>query len=431
MCSCAPTACRLVYTDSSGRHGSAVQRLHQLTDTASSVTVSFFRNGAAQGNPATVPVDGAGLRALQTMAERVRLAVQSTRGQHRTGSGRNGRSSGDGIHPAVARRNDTPGALYPEARCWSIVATGMAGSVAAGETLCAVRTAATDRPASAAWSPNGACQSPLIAAFASGRHPAAAQGQAEPPASGIDPLVQQALQADADVAEAPCGPAGAPPSCLEPAATQLQTPPGRGHPTPHLASGRTIGQRRLRPTDGGGQRQRRHLLRSVIRITWNPVAGAIADEGYRNGSRIASASTGFDGCQRATPGRYLCLRDPRACNANRWCRHHCTAGTGLRASATTDHSVVTACAVPGGTINRRLLRRPSTLRDRHLHRHAQQRATKSNGHRLRRQPASGTIRTTGPITANCTVTAASRAVTGVLPATAPGPAAPSVRPRKR
>ncbi|MEZ5599754.1 MAG: hypothetical protein R3F36_01400 [Candidatus Competibacteraceae bacterium] len=65
-----------------------------------------------------------------------------------------------------------------------------------------------------------ACQSPLIAAFlarAATRRGAAA----EPPASGIDPLVQQALRADADVVEAPCGPAGGGVSCLEPIASQL------------------------------------------------------------------------------------------------------------------------------------------------------------------------------------------------------------------
>ncbi|HMQ39518.1 MAG TPA: hypothetical protein PKA07_18290, partial [Micropruina sp.] len=62
------------YTDSSGMEARFSE--YQLSDAASSVTVSFFRNGAAQGNPATVPIDGAWLRALQTMAERVRLAVQ-------------------------------------------------------------------------------------------------------------------------------------------------------------------------------------------------------------------------------------------------------------------------------------------------------------------------------------------------------------------
>ena len=64
------------YADSSGMEARFSD--YQLADAASSVTVSFFRNGAALGNPATVPVEGAGLRALQTMAERVRLAVQST-----------------------------------------------------------------------------------------------------------------------------------------------------------------------------------------------------------------------------------------------------------------------------------------------------------------------------------------------------------------
>ena len=199
------------YTDSSGMEarfsGLPAERCRIQRDG------KLFRNGAAQGNPATVPIDGAWLRALQTMAERVRLAVQGA-------SASTGRQVAPTMSTASARQTQDAN-LSRFTLSALLVNSYWYGSVAAGDTLCAVRAAAEQAGVSGLVALT-ACQSPLIAAFlarAATRRGAAA----EPPASSIDPLVQQALQADTDVVEAPCGPAGGGVSCLAPVATQLQT----------------------------------------------------------------------------------------------------------------------------------------------------------------------------------------------------------------
>ena len=262
------------YTDSSGMEARFSE--YQLSDAASSVTVSFFRNGAAQGNPATVPIDGAWLRALQTMAERVRLAVQGA-------SASTGRQVAPTVSTASARQTQdtTPSRFTLSAL---LVNSYWYGSVAASDTLCAVRAAADQAGVSGLVAPD-ACQSPLIAAFLA--RAATRRGAAdEPPASGIDPLVQQALQADADVVEAPCGPAGGGVSCLEPIASQLTDRQDESAQLPTLP--------REEPSDGvilpapTGVNASDGTFTDRIRVTWDAVAGAISYEVYRDGLLVAS-----------------------------------------------------------------------------------------------------------------------------------------------
>ncbi|MDG4553906.1 MAG: fibronectin type III domain-containing protein [Candidatus Competibacter sp.] len=294
-----------VYTDSSGveaRFGH-----FDLAASAPHVTVSFFRNGVAQGNPATVLVDGGRLRALQTMAERVRQAVQSAPAS----TGR--QLAPPGAEAASARPAQAAASRFTLNAL--LVNSYWYGSVAAGETLCAVRTAATQAGVSGLVAPD-ACQSSLIEAFLS-RSATRRGAAAEPPASGIDPLVRQALQADADIPEAPCGPAGGGVSCLEPVATQLQTrqdeiaqtpvlpweaPPAQPDPTPTLPEA-PLG---VLASDG--------TYPDRIRISWNPVAGATSYDVHRDGLRIGSPTgTSFDDTD-VTPD-LIYTYTVRACNS--------------------------------------------------------------------------------------------------------------------
>ena len=215
-----PDGLPAVYTDSGGLE--ARFDAFNLADPAPTVTVSFFRNGAAQGDPATVPIEGGRLRALQTMAERVRQAVQSAPAE----SGR--QLAPLGADPIRQAQEATPSRFTLTAL---LVNSYWYGSVAAGETLCAVGAAAARAGVSGPVAAD-ACQSPFLKAFLT-RAAARRGAAAEPPASGIDPLVQQALQADADVPNAPCG-ANTPAGCLEPAATELQNRQGEDAQTPTL-----------------------------------------------------------------------------------------------------------------------------------------------------------------------------------------------------
>ncbi|MCB1824545.1 MAG: fibronectin type III domain-containing protein [Candidatus Competibacteraceae bacterium] len=289
-----------VYTDSSGVEARFSD--YQLTDAASSVTVSFFRNGVAQGNPATVPIDGARLLALQTMAERVRQAVQGAPAS-------TGRQVAPGVSTTSARQpQDTPLSRFTLSAL--LVNSYWYGSVAAGDTLCAVRAAAEQIGVNGLVAPD-ACQSPLIAAFLS-RAATRRGAVAEPPASGIDPLVQQALQADADVTEAPCGPAGGGVSCLEPIASQLTDRQDESAQLPTLP--------REEPSDGvilpapTGVEASDGTFADRVRITWDAVAGAIIYEVYRDGLLVGlPTSTVFDDTD-VTPGATYAYTI-RACDA--------------------------------------------------------------------------------------------------------------------
>ncbi|QQS53457.1 MAG: hypothetical protein IPM89_11280 [Candidatus Competibacteraceae bacterium] len=374
------------YIDSSGVEARFSD--YQLTDAASSVTVSFFRNGAAQGTPATVPVEGAGLRALQTMAERVRLALQSTPAS-------TGRQVAPAVSTAAARQpQDTPLSRFTLSAL--LVNSYWYGSVAAGETLCAVRAAADQAGVSGLVAP-AACQSPLITAFlaraATRRGTAAA-----PPVSGIDPLVQQALRADADVVEAPCGPAGGGVSCLEPVASQLQTRQDEDEQTPVLP--------REEPTDAvlpppTGVDASDGTFADRVRITWNAVAGAIAYEVYRDGFLLGSPTgTAFEDTDVA-PGATHAYTI-RACNA-KGCGGLSNSDDGYAQAQQTVTYLVTATAGPGGTISppSQTVNAGATTSFT---------VTPDSGYVINSVTGcggslGGTTYTTGPITAPCTVTA--------------------------
>ncbi len=393
-----PDGLPTVYTDSSGVEARFSNI--NLSDPAPNITVSFFRNGAAQGNPATVPVDGGRLRALQIIAERVRQALQSAPAS----TGRQ-RAPGVGSEPAwqaqATASRFTLSAL--------LVNSYWYGSVAAGETLCAVRTAATQAGVSGLVAPE-ACQSPLIAAFLA--RAATRRGTAaEPPASGIDPLVQQALQADADVPEAPCGPANTPASCLEPAAGALQT---RQDETTQIST-----LPREKPSDSAlpppvGVSASDGTFSDRVRITWNPVAGVTSYEVYRDGSRIgSSASASFEDAS-ITPGLTYAYAI-RACNAD-GCSDLSKADFGFAQAQQTVTYLVTATVGPGGTISP-----PSQTVNQGAT--ATFDVTPDRGYQIASVTGcggslGGTIYTTGPITAACTVTASFRLVTYVITATA-------------
>ena len=373
------------YTDSSGMEARFSE--YQLTDAASSVTVSFFRNGAALGNPATVPVEGAGLRALQTMAERVRQAVQGA-------SASTGRQVAPAVTASARQTQDT--ALSRFTLSALLVNSYWYGSVAAGDTLCAVRAAADQAGVSGLVAPD-ACQSSLIAAFLA--RAATRRGAAdEPPASGIDPLVQQALQADADVVKAPCGPAGGGVSCLEPIASQLTDRQGESAQLPILPREEPADDVLPPPT---GVDASDGTFADRIRITWNAVAGAIAYEVYRKGSWIGSpTSTTFDDTS-VTPGVTYAYTI-RACN-DAGCGTFSPPDNGFAQAQSPTTYLVTASAGPGGGINpsSQTVNQGAT---------ASFTVTPNNGYYIDVVTGcggslSGTTYTTGPITADCTVTA--------------------------
>ncbi|MCP5450492.1 MAG: hypothetical protein H6972_08040 [Gammaproteobacteria bacterium] len=388
------------YTDSSGMEARFSE--YQLSDAASSVTVSFFRNGAAQGNPATVPIDGAWLRALQTMAERVRLAVQGA-------SASTGRQVAPTVSTASARQTQdtTPSRFTLSAL---LVNSYWYGSVAASDTLCAVRAAADQAGVSGLVAPD-ACQSPLIAAFLA--RAATRRGAAdEPPASGIDPLVQQALQADADVVEAPCGPAGGGVSCLEPIASQLTDRQDESAQLPTLP--------REEPTDGvilpapTGVNASDGTFTDRIRVTWDAVAGAISYEVYRDGLLVASLTNIVFEDTNVTPGATYAYTI-RACNAKE-CSGLSQPDDGYAHAQQTVTYLVTATAGSGGTISPSSQTVNAGTTTSFI-------VTPNSGYQIDSVTGcdgslGGTTYTTGPITANCTVTASFRLATYVITATA-------------
>ncbi len=102
----APDGLPTTYTDSSGVEARFSD--YNLNEAAASVTVSFFRNGAAQGVPATVPVEGGGLRALQTHGRAGAPGHTKRPGRIRPATGaprRRPRPAGPRSHPV---------ALYPQ-----------------------------------------------------------------------------------------------------------------------------------------------------------------------------------------------------------------------------------------------------------------------------------------------------------------------------
>ena len=194
-----------VYSDSNGIEA----QLRDLDLAAGTMAVSFSRNGTVQGDPVTVSLDGGRLGALQTMAERVRQALQNAS----TESGRQ-------LAPGAGTTRQSQATVSRFTLSALLVNSYWYGSVAAGETLCAVRAAAVKVGLSGVVATD-ACQAPWLStllARASTRRGAAAT----PPDSGIDPLVQQALQADADIPDAPCTSGNTATDCLAPATTQLQ-----------------------------------------------------------------------------------------------------------------------------------------------------------------------------------------------------------------
>ncbi len=375
-----------VYTDSSGMEARFSD--YQLTDAASSVTVSFFRNGAALGNPATVPVEGAGLRALQIMAERVRQAVQGA-------SASTGRQVAPTVTASARQTQDTAVSRFTLSAL--LVNSYWYGSVAAGDTLCAVRAAADQAGVNGLVAPD-ACQSPLIAAFLT--RAATRRGTAaEPPASGIDPLVQQALQADADVVNAPCGPAGGGVSCLEPVATELQTRQRESAQLPTLPWEEPADTVLPPPT---GVDASDGIFTDLIRITWNPVAGATFYEVYRDESfRIGSPTgTSFEDTD-IKPGLTYSYAI-KACNTD-GCGDLSNADSGFAQAQQPVTHLVTATAGSGGTIS------PSSQTV-NAGATTSFTVTPDSGYQI--ESVTGcdgslgdTTYTTGPITADCTVSA--------------------------
>ncbi|MCP5159684.1 MAG: hypothetical protein H6975_09785 [Gammaproteobacteria bacterium] len=198
----------VVYTDSAGVEA----RFSAFTDTTT--TISFHdRAGNVQAGPVTVPIDASLILALQEVARRVLATAQraETDGSERR-LAETAPLTADSALPAA-----TTGQVFNLSQLLANVY--WFGSLAAGETVCAVGRAATAAQVHGLIAPT-ACQSPLITALLSRFN--TRQGQADVPEVGVDPTAQQALRFDDDVTTAPCDPATDSASCLIESTVQLQ-----------------------------------------------------------------------------------------------------------------------------------------------------------------------------------------------------------------
>ena len=198
-----------VYQDSSGVEA----RLDQYT--ANSVVVQFFdSNGQARSEPVATPINGNLLQNLQQLVGQLKRATAGAA----TASAPLSSSSTE----ADANAAETDASLIDSVR-FSLNALLVrlfgSGGIAAGELLCAIRTAAATVGAGNVVAATG-CQSPLVTDFlALANNPSA---QATPADTALDLKFQQSLQLVQDVIQAPCTAPDDSAGCLFPAATALR-----------------------------------------------------------------------------------------------------------------------------------------------------------------------------------------------------------------
>ena len=197
------------YRDSSG----IAARLSQFTP--SSVVVEFVdANGTPLGGSVTAPLDFSLLQNLQALADRIRAATPSAA-------------------PARLPEASVPDGFSLQPLLVELFATGAA---AEGEVLCALQAAATTAGVRALVAPL-ACQSQLLqklrALLAASRGP-----QTAAMAGDLDPAIQQVLQFERDVPQAPCAATDTSAACLAPATAALQerlAEPVPDSPPPYLS----------------------------------------------------------------------------------------------------------------------------------------------------------------------------------------------------
>jgi hypothetical protein len=363
---------------------------YQLSDAASSVTVSFFRNGAAQGNPATVPIDGAWLRALQTMAERVRLAVQGA-------SASTGRQVAPTMSTASARQTQDAN-LSRFTLSALLVNSYWYGSVAAGDTLCAVRAAAEQAGCERLGRPDGLPVAADRRIPGPSRHSARRGGRTAPRPASIRWCSRPCRPTPMSSRLLAVRPAAACPvwhrsplSCKPVRTSPLICPPCLGRSPRMTSSCRR--RRGLTPAMGPSPDR--------IRVTWDAVAGAISYEVYRDGLLVASLTDIAFEDTNVTPGATHAYTI-RACNA-KGCGGLSQPDDGYAQAQQPVTYLVTATAGSGGTIS------PSSQTV-NAGATTSFTVTPNSGYQIDSVTGcgghlSGTTYTTGPITADCTVTA--------------------------
>lgn len=193
------------YKDSSGNQA-------RITQTATnSLTIQFVNAaGQAQGQPATIPVNGSFLQNLQQAIQQIRDAIVPTPATQRTD---NALPVETGVNTAAAPLANLQFSLNR-----LLVRLFGSGSIAAGEVLCAIRTAANIAGTRNVVATNG-CQSQLVADFLALANSPTAQAAADQ--SVLDQKLQQSLLLVQDVTEAPCAASADSAGCLFPAVAVL------------------------------------------------------------------------------------------------------------------------------------------------------------------------------------------------------------------
>ncbi|MBE2294993.1 MAG: hypothetical protein IAF00_08570, partial [Phycisphaerales bacterium] len=336
----------------------------------------------------TVPIDNARLQGLQTMAARVLAAAQSASAK----SDRQWMPEAEKINgqtKVTVLRRFSLGALLTNSYWYSSVATA--------EILCAIRTAAAQAGIGEVVATD-ACQSPLLTALLNRSATTLRSTAADPPVSGIDPLVQQSLQASADITEAPCD-TDTPVGCLEPTSAVLQERQNAAKQIKTLPREEPSDAAILPPT---GVSASDGLFSDHIQITWNPVAAGVTSyQVYRDYLSIGSSPTTSFEDSDVAPGLIYSYMI-KACNSNE-CSSFSTADSGFVQTEQTTTYLVSTTAGSGGTIS------PST-RTVNQGANTSFTITPNSGYQIVSVTGcggslNGTTYTTSPITANCTVSA--------------------------
>ena len=203
------------YQDSSG----ARAQLSQIT--ANSVTVQFLdASGQARGNPVTTTINGGFLQILQQAANQIKGRAPAASSSQQALIGRVGLADADEAASSISD------AIRFSLNALLVRLFG-SGSIATGELLCAIRTAANTAGVASTIAATG-CQSPMITNFlALANNPST---QASALDAALDRRVEQALLLVQDVTVAPCAAPADSAGCLLPAAAalrQVAAPPAR------------------------------------------------------------------------------------------------------------------------------------------------------------------------------------------------------------
>ncbi|MBK8509704.1 MAG: PASTA domain-containing protein [Candidatus Competibacteraceae bacterium] len=203
------------YQDSSG----ARAQLSQIT--ANSVTVQFLdASGQARGNPVTTTINGGFLQILQQAANQIKGLAPAASSSQQALIGRVGLADADEAASSISD------AIRFSLNALVVRLFG-SGSIATGELLCAIRTAANTAGVASTVAATG-CQSPMITNFlALANNPST---QASALDAALDRRVEQALLLVQDVTVAPCAAPADSAGCLLPAAAalrQVAAPPAR------------------------------------------------------------------------------------------------------------------------------------------------------------------------------------------------------------